>query len=56
MKTRGGKANCNYIIHGGYMKDTNEDNDADNLRRLVLETLKCANDDLNCKSIVFPLN
>lgn len=56
MHTKGGKANCNYIIHGGYMKDYNDDNDAENMRRLIKETLTYANDVLKCKSILFPLN
>ncbi|KAL4497317.1 hypothetical protein ABPG72_011252 [Tetrahymena utriculariae] len=56
MHTKGGKANCKFIIHGGYMKDTNEENDGDNLRRLITESLKHASDVLECQSILIPLN
>ncbi|KAL4447106.1 hypothetical protein ABPG74_013958 [Tetrahymena malaccensis] len=56
MHTKGGKANCKFIIHGGYMKDTNEENDGDNLRRLITECLKHASDILECQTILLPLN
>ncbi|EAR85654.1 macro domain protein (macronuclear) [Tetrahymena thermophila SB210] len=56
MHTKGGKANCKYIIHGGYIKDTNENYDGDNLRRLITESLTHASDILECQTILLPLN
>ena len=55
MHTKGGKTKSDYIIHGSYMKDSNGDNDADNLKILITEALAHANFVLKCNSIVFNL-